>query len=70
MCLRARYDVLDVNKQYMYFKLYYRHSGMNTIKVKYVWNVNIVHPRAAVEVLKLLIVFSLVLIFESMKWWY
>ena len=42
----------------MYFKLYYRHSGMHTIKVKYVCKVNIVHPSAAVEVLKLLIVFS------------
>ena len=37
----------------MNFKLYYRHSGMHTIKVKYVSKVNIVHTNAAVEVLKL-----------------
>ena len=47
----------------MHFKLYYKHSGMHTIYVKYMWKVNTVHPNAAVKVLKLTFMFIPCLIY-------
>ena len=62
----------------MYFKLYYRHSVMHTfLKVKCGWKVNIVHPNAAVGVLKLTELFmpcfdflkSKMMIFNILWYW-